>query len=129
MILTKIMTLLRKADCKQFQVLTAKHTASLQLLCTVGGNQARSDAHTEFKILEHSLRGGVEASRAHSCIFYTTNHSICIKRSRTCKWLLLILMPANLNLVPKLHERTVSLSQLFTIRLTEKQGCGQVLTT
>ena len=27
--------------------------ASLQLLCTVGGNQARLDARTEFKILEH----------------------------------------------------------------------------
>ena len=35
-----------------------KHTASLQLLCTVGGNQARSDARSEFKILEHSLKGG-----------------------------------------------------------------------
>jgi hypothetical protein len=49
-------------------VLAAKHTASLQLLCTVGGNQARSDARTECKILELSLRGGVEAGRAHHCI-------------------------------------------------------------
>ena len=40
------------------KVLAAKHTASLQLLCTVGGNQARSDARTECKILELSLRGG-----------------------------------------------------------------------
>jgi len=39
-------------------VLAAKHTASLQLLCTVSGNQARSDARTECKILELSLRGG-----------------------------------------------------------------------
>ena len=31
------------------KVLAAKHTASLQLLCTVGGNQARSDARSEFK--------------------------------------------------------------------------------
>ena len=40
------------------EVLAAKHTASLQLLYTVGGNQARSDARTECKILEPSLRGG-----------------------------------------------------------------------
>ena len=39
------------------KVLAAKHTASLQLLCTVDGNQARSDARTECKILELSLRG------------------------------------------------------------------------
>ena len=39
-------------------VLAAKHTASLQLLYTVGGNQARSDARTECKILEPSLKGG-----------------------------------------------------------------------
>ena len=36
------------------KVLAAKHTASLQLLCTVGGNQARLDARTEFKNLEPS---------------------------------------------------------------------------
>jgi len=62
--LTKI-TILRRLIAK---VLTAKHTASLQLLYTVGGNQARLDARTEFEILEPSLRGGVEASRAHHCI-------------------------------------------------------------
>jgi len=45
------------------KVFAAKHTASLQLLCTVGGNQARLDARTEFKNLEPSLRGGVEAGR------------------------------------------------------------------
>ena len=48
-------------------VLAAKHTASLQLLCTVGGNQARLDARTECKILELSPKGGVEAGRAHRC--------------------------------------------------------------
>ena len=41
---------------------------SLQLLCTVGGNQARLDARTEFENLEPSLRGGVEAGRTHHCI-------------------------------------------------------------
>ena len=30
------------------KVLAAKHTASLQLLCTVGGNQARLDARAEY---------------------------------------------------------------------------------
>ena len=65
--LTKIMTLRRKADREQRQALAAKHTASLQLLCAAGGNQARSDARTEFKILEPSPKGGVEAGRAHSC--------------------------------------------------------------
>ena len=39
--------------------------ASLQLLCTVGGNQARLDARTKFEILERSSNG-VEASCAPS---------------------------------------------------------------
>jgi hypothetical protein len=39
------------------KVLTAKHTASLQLLCTVSGNQARLAARTEFKNLERSPKG------------------------------------------------------------------------
>ena len=57
--LTKITTPVAK-------VLAAKHTASLQLLCIVSGNQARLDARTEFKILEPSPKG-VEAGRAHHC--------------------------------------------------------------
>ena len=36
------------------KVLAAKHTALLQLLCTVGGNQARLDARTEF-VLEAGI--------------------------------------------------------------------------
>jgi hypothetical protein len=40
--------------------LAAKHTASLQLLCTVGGNQARLDARTEFKNFEPSPKGGLK---------------------------------------------------------------------
>ena len=59
-ILTKITTLRRKADREQLRVLAAKHTASLQLLCTVGGSQARLDARTEFKISQRSPRGGVK---------------------------------------------------------------------
>ena len=38
-------------------VLAAKHTASLQLLCTVGGNHARLDARTEFEISKPALKG------------------------------------------------------------------------
>ena len=49
------------------KVLVAKYTASLQLLRTVGGNQARLDARTEFEILELLAKGGVEAGHAHSC--------------------------------------------------------------
>jgi hypothetical protein len=45
--LTKITTLRKKADREQLRVLAAKHTASLQLLCTVGGSQA---ARSEFEI-------------------------------------------------------------------------------
>ena len=37
------------------------------------------------------------------------------QKEQTYKWLSQILMPANLSLVLKLHERTVSLRQLFTI--------------
>src|SRR6266705_4989201 len=66
--LTKIKTILRK-------VLAAKHTVSLQLLCTVGGNQTRSDARSEFKILERSPKGGGKAGRAQSCI------TLCIRRA------------------------------------------------
>ena len=50
------------------KVLVAKYTASLQLLRTVGGNQARLDARTEFENLELLAKGGVEAGHAHSCI-------------------------------------------------------------
>ena len=46
------------------KVLIAKYTALLQLLCTVGGNQARLDARTEFIILERSPK---EAGHAHHC--------------------------------------------------------------
>jgi len=45
--LTKITTLRRKAGREQLKVLAAKHTASLQLLCTVSGNQARLDARAQ----------------------------------------------------------------------------------
>ena len=38
--------------------LQPSRTASLQLLCTVGGNQARSDARTEFEISQRSPKGG-----------------------------------------------------------------------
>ena len=49
------------------KVIAAKHTASLQLLCTVGDNQARLDVCTEFEISQRLLKGG-EAGRAHHCI-------------------------------------------------------------
>jgi len=39
------------------KVLARSHSRSLQLLCTVGGNQARLDAHTEFEISQRSLKG------------------------------------------------------------------------
>ena len=61
-------TLRRSRHCRS-KVLAAKHAASLQLLCTVGGNQARLDARTEFENLEHSLEWGVEAGRAHHCSY------------------------------------------------------------
>jgi len=66
--LTKITTLRRKADREQLWVFTAKHTASLQLLCTVGGGQARLDARSEFKISQRSPKGGGEAGRVNECI-------------------------------------------------------------
>ena len=47
--------------------LACSHNRSLQLLCTVGGNQARLDARTEFKILEPSPKGGVEAHHCTAC--------------------------------------------------------------
>ena len=62
--LIKITTLRRKADREQLRVFAAKYTASLQLLCTVGGSQARLDVCTEFKISQRSPKGGGEAGRA-----------------------------------------------------------------
>ena len=59
-------------------VLACRHMRSLQLLCTAGGNQARLNARTECKILEHSLKGG-EAGRKHSCILRIYNNIITIK--------------------------------------------------
>jgi len=43
-------------DTVRNKVLTAKHTASLQLLCTVSGNQARLDARSEFEISKLVVR-------------------------------------------------------------------------
>ena len=40
--------------------LQPSHTAPLQLPYTVGGDQARLDTRTEFKISQHSLKGGVK---------------------------------------------------------------------
>jgi hypothetical protein len=74
--LTKIATLRRKADREQLWVLAAKHTASLQLLCTVGGSQARLDARTEFKISQRSPKGGGEAGREHHCRSSLFHHSL-----------------------------------------------------
>ena len=42
------------------------HRRSLQLLCTVGGSQARLDTRTEFEISQRSLKGG-EAGREMHC--------------------------------------------------------------
>ena len=42
------------------KVLATKHTASLQLLCTVGSSQATVDACAEFKISERLPKGGVK---------------------------------------------------------------------
>jgi hypothetical protein len=39
-------------------VLACRHIRSLQLLYTVGGDQARSDARSEFEISQRSLKGG-----------------------------------------------------------------------
>ena len=63
--LTKITALRRKAS--KNKVLAAKHTASLQLPCTAGGNHAKLDARTEFKIPERLLKWGGEAGRATGC--------------------------------------------------------------
>ena len=59
--LTKITALRRKAS--RNKVLAAKHMASLQLLRTAGGNQAKLDARNEF---ESRQRGG-EVGRATGC--------------------------------------------------------------
>ena len=46
---------LRRFPIATKKVLTRSYSYSLQLLYTVGGNQARLDACSEFKILERSL--------------------------------------------------------------------------
>ena len=48
------------------------------MLYTVGGNQAKLDTRTEFKILERLLKGGVEAGYAYSCTIIF-NHNIINK--------------------------------------------------
>ena len=64
------------------KVLAAKHTASLQLLCTVGGNQARLDVRTEFKILEPSLKGGWKLV-VHQAVVAATNYKTVHTKRRT----------------------------------------------
>jgi hypothetical protein len=66
------------------KVLACSHSRSLQLLRTVGGNQAKLDARNEF---ESRQRGGVEAGRATGCIsiyrFYFDNFLPAESLSRT----------------------------------------------
>ena len=50
---------------------------SLQLLCTVGGNQTRSDARSEFDILEPSPKGGVKLV-VHIAVSTSYPHTIAI---------------------------------------------------
>ena len=71
--LTKNTALWRKAS--KNKVLAAKHTASLQLLCAVGGSQATVDARAEFEIPERSPKGGVKlvVQQAVYNILYTTS--------------------------------------------------------
>jgi hypothetical protein len=69
--LTKITTLRRKADrCPQ--VLAAKHTASLQLLCTVGGDLAGPRTVAKYFFFSGGGGGGGEAGRAMHCNLTTT---------------------------------------------------------
>ena len=57
------MALRRKAA--RNKVLAAKHMASLQLLRTAGGNQAKLDARKEFESCQRGGGGG----RAIGCIY------------------------------------------------------------
>jgi hypothetical protein len=57
-------------------VLACGHSRSLQLL-------ARLAARTEFKILEHSLKGGVEAGRAHHCKINRTRLNAILEPRRS----------------------------------------------
>jgi hypothetical protein len=52
-------------ECKQLKVLTAKHRRLLQLLYTVGGDQAKLNGVQKSQLV---LGGGVEASREQSYI-------------------------------------------------------------
>jgi len=67
--LTKIAILRRKADRKsaRSKVLTAKHTASLQLLCTVGGDLAslRTEAKSTFFLRGTPLLSELQIRYAH----------------------------------------------------------------
>jgi len=49
------------------KVLACSHSRSLQLLCPVGGSQARLDARTEFKNFAALAKWGGEAGRAMHC--------------------------------------------------------------
>jgi len=50
------------------KVIACSHSRSLQLLCTVGGGQARLDARTEFKIFAALAKERGEAGRAMHCM-------------------------------------------------------------
>jgi hypothetical protein len=58
------------------KALACSHSRSLQLLCTVDGNQAGLDARTEFEISQRSPKGG-EAGRAMECtVVFTPQLSV-----------------------------------------------------
>ena len=56
------------------KVFACSHNRSLQLLCTVGGSQARLDARTEFKI---SLRSPNECNPLRKILFRFGTRVVC----------------------------------------------------
>ena len=76
-------------------VLAYSHSHSLQLPCTVGSNQARSHARSEFKILEPSPKGGGEAGRAQSCILAHDTTDFATVRGSPNRHQLYIVIVAN----------------------------------
>jgi len=65
------------------KVLACSHSRSLQLLCTVGGSQARLDARTEFKNFAALAKEGGEAGRAMYCsrsCKFVAKRAVCANR-------------------------------------------------
>jgi hypothetical protein len=117
---TTITTPQKKVDRGQLQILTAKHTASLQLLCTAGGNQAKLDARGGgTKMLGISLCGSLRGV-ARFLVNYVTAFLVGLTARMVCN---IKIVTAPCTSPPELRSAEVSQSSTAPGR---RRACNSI---